>query len=293
MGPVRLGAATAAATTTIVAATRARYIEAYERISSLSFADWIRASGMTTARGQSGPTSTASITTTSSSILTSGCATSPIPRSSPTSRAENTYTDDATAHLEAVAAEDLRGNPGTDQGDRSVGADPPRRPWWYYGRSFEASGTACTAGARSPIPDDWTPPVFDEHTEIAGTNRCCSTERRGRGHDFFALGAVGGESGRPCAGLLRSTSPVTSGTPCGSRTYAAVSSIRTSSPGSHRGDLGGRQRHGVLPDRRRRVAPRHRLAAPAGSTDSDESVYHEPDERFWVAVGRTCSNAYG
>ena len=33
---------------------------------------------------------------------------------------------------------------------------------------------------------------------------------------------------------------------------------------------------------------RHRL----GSTDSDESVYHEPDERYWVAVGRTRSNAY-
>jgi oligopeptidase B len=28
---------------------------------------------------------------------------------------------------------------------------------------------------------------------------------------------------------------------------------------------------------------RHRL----GSTDSDESVYHEPDERYWVAVGHT------
>ncbi len=33
---------------------------------------------------------------------------------------------------------------------------------------------------------------------------------------------------------------------------------------------------------------RHRL----GSTGADEQVYHEPDERYWVAVGRTRSNAY-
>ena len=71
----------AAARPTSSTATRARYIEAYERISGLKFADWIGAC-MTghRHRSPSGSTIAASTTATSSSTPTSGCATSPIPR---------------------------------------------------------------------------------------------------------------------------------------------------------------------------------------------------------------------
>ena len=67
----------------IIDATRARYIEAYERISGLPFADWIGPSRMTDGlprRSPSGSRPDASITATCSSTPTNGCATSRTPR---------------------------------------------------------------------------------------------------------------------------------------------------------------------------------------------------------------------
>ena len=65
----------------IVDATRERYINAYERISGLRFADWIGADRVTNPPDrEAGRSTAASITATSSSTPTSGCATSPIPR---------------------------------------------------------------------------------------------------------------------------------------------------------------------------------------------------------------------
>jgi oligopeptidase B len=38
--------------------------------------------------------------------------------------------------------------------------------------------------------DDWSPPVFDEHTEIAGEQVLLDENVEADGHDFFSLGAV-------------------------------------------------------------------------------------------------------
>ncbi len=81
--------------------------------------------------------------------------------------AENAYADEATAYLEPLRQkifDEIKSR--TKETDLSV---PTRRgDWWYYGRSFEGKqyGVHC----RCPVadPDDWTPPVFDEHTEIPG-----------------------------------------------------------------------------------------------------------------------------
>ena len=44
---------------------------------------------------------------------------------------------------------------------------------------------------RCPVgdPDDWNPPVFDEHTDIPGEQVLLDENAEADGHDFFALGA--------------------------------------------------------------------------------------------------------
>ena len=103
--------------------------------------------------------------------------------------AENDYADQATAHLEPLRQkifDEIKSR--TKETDLSV---PTRRgDWWYYGRSFEGKqyGVQC----RCPIadPDDWNPPVFDEHTEIPGEQVLLDENVEAEGHDFFSLGAA-------------------------------------------------------------------------------------------------------
>ena len=135
----------------IVDATRDRYIEAYERISGLRFADWIGPTRdqPTHADRRSGSSTAGSITATSSSTRTSGCATSPTPRSSHYLEAENAYTEQVTAHLEPLRQkifDEIKAR--TKETDLSV---PTRRgDWWYYGRSFEGKqyGVQCRCPVR-------------------------------------------------------------------------------------------------------------------------------------------------
>ena len=205
--------------------------------------------------------------------------------------AENTYTDDATAYLEPLRQkifDEIKSR--TKETDLSV---PTRRgEWWYYGRSFE--GRQYGVHCRCPVadPDDWTPPVFDEHTEIAGEQVLLDENVEADGHDFFSLGAVsvsldghvlaysvdvvGDERYTLRFKDLRSGElypDVIAGIASGV-TWAADNATvyYTTVDDAWRPD----------------TVWRHRL----GSTDSDESVYHEPDERYWIAVGRTRSNAY-
>ena len=103
--------------------------------------------------------------------------------------AENAYTESVTADLEPLRQkifEEIKAR--TKETDLSV---PSRRgDWWYYGRSFQGKqyGLQC----RCPIvdPDDWTPPKFDEHTEIPGEQVLLDENIEAEGHDFFSLGAA-------------------------------------------------------------------------------------------------------
>ena len=77
----------------------------------------------------------------------------------------------------------------TKETDLSV---PTRRgDWWYYGRSFE--GKQYNVHCRCPVsdPEDWSPPVLDEQTEIPGEQVLIDENVEAEGHDFFALGAAG------------------------------------------------------------------------------------------------------
>ena len=205
--------------------------------------------------------------------------------------AENAHVESETAYQEPLRQkifEEIKSR--TKETDLSV---PLRRgDWWYYGRSFEGKqyGVHC----RCPVagPDDWDQPVFDEHTDVAGEQVLLDENSEADGHDYFALGAA---TVSPDAGVLAYSVDIV-----GDERYTLrFKDLRT-------GEL--------LPDRITGISAgvtwsadstcvyyttvdeawrpdtvwRHRL----GAGGHDEQVFTEPDERFWVAVGRTRSDAY-
>ena len=205
--------------------------------------------------------------------------------------AENAHVEDQTAFLEPLRQrifDEIKSR--TKETDLSV---PTRRgDWWYYGRSFEGKqyGVHCRCPAAGP--DDWEPPVLDEHTDIPGEQVLLDENDEAAGHDFFALGAC---SVSPDGNILAYSVDVV-----GDERYALrFKDLRTGElypdeiSGIARGVTWTADNTCVYyttvdeswrPD----TVWRHRL----GAGGSAEQVLHEPDERFWLAVGRTRSNAY-
>ncbi|MFN8089803.1 MAG: S9 family peptidase [Mycobacterium sp.] len=205
--------------------------------------------------------------------------------------AENAYADDTTAYLEPLRQkifDEIKAR--TKETDLSV---PTRRgDWWYYGRSFEGKqyGVHC----RCPIADasDWQPPELDENTEIPGEQILLDENSEADGHSFFSLGA---SSVSPDGHLLAYSVDTV-----GDERYTLrFKDLRTGElfpdeiPGIGSGVTWATDNATVYystvddawrPD----TVWRHRI----GDTGPDEKVFHEPDERFWVGVGRTRSNAY-
>lgn len=205
--------------------------------------------------------------------------------------AENAYTDQATAHLEPLRQkifDEIKAR--TKETDLSV---PTRRgDWWYYARTFEGKqyGVHC----RCPVadPDDWDPPRFDENTEIPGEQVLLDENQEADGHDFFALGAL--------SVSLDDNILVYSVDVVGDERYTLqFKDLRTGErypdeiagigPGAtwaadHRTVYYTTVDDAWRPD----TVWRYRLGPDAAS----ERVYHESDERFWLAVGRTRSNAF-
>ncbi len=206
-------------------------------------------------------------------------------------KAENDYTEHVTIRLGPLRQkifDEIKAR--TKETDLSV---PTRRgDWWYYGRSFEGKqyGVQC----RCPVadPDDWTPPTLDEHTEIPGEQVLLDENVEAEGHDFFQLGAA---SVSLDANILAYSVDVT-----GDERYTLrFKDLRTGKlyddkiVGIGAGVTWAADNRTVYyttvddawrPD----TIWRHRI----GSGLPAEKVYHEPDDRFWLAVGRTRSNAY-
>lgn len=205
--------------------------------------------------------------------------------------AENAHVEEETAYQEPLRQkifDEIKAR--TKETDLSV---PLRRDdWWYYGRSFEGKqyGVHC----RCPVAgaDDWDPPVLDEHTDIPGEQILLDENAEADAHDYFAVGAA---SVSPDGTILAYSVDVV-----GDERYTLrFKDLRTGE---------------VLPDTITGIAAgitwatdsatvyyttvdeawrpdtvwRHRL----GHTGPDEQVFTEPDERFWVAVGRMRSNAF-
>jgi oligopeptidase B len=204
---------------------------------------------------------------------------------------ENAYTDEQTAHLAPLRQrifDEIKAR--TKETDLSV---PTRRgDWWYYGRSFEGKqyGVQC----RCPIgdPDDWTPPELDEHTEIPGEQVLLDENVEAEGHEFFSLGAA--------SVSLDGNTLAFSVDVVGDERYTLK--FRNLLTGEMYDDTivgigaGGtwaadnRTVYYITVDDAWRpdTVWRHRL----GSGRPGERVHHEPDERFWLAVGRSRSNKY-
>ncbi|MEJ7834243.1 MAG: S9 family peptidase, partial [Nocardioides sp.] len=211
--------------------------------------------------------------------------------------AENDYTLDRTAHLSGLRQqifEEIKAR--TKETDLSV---PTRnRGYWHYGRSFE--GREYGASCRVPVidPDDWTPPrpaedASPDEPALPGEQVLLDLDALAEGHEFFSLG---GSSISPDTHLLAySTDTV------GDERYTLrVKDLRTGELlddeitgvlGGGTWDPAGDNLYYTTTDESWRADKvwRHAL----GSTQADdELVFHEPDGRFWVGVGRSRSNRF-
>ncbi|WIM86181.1 S9 family peptidase [Candidatus Mycobacterium wuenschmannii] len=205
--------------------------------------------------------------------------------------AENEYADEATAALEPLRQkifDEIKAR--TKETDLSV---PVRRgDWWYYARSFEGKqyGVQCRCAVADP--NDWNPPVLDEHTEIPGEQVLLDENVEAEGHDFFSLGAA---SISPDGNVLAYSVDVV-----GDERYTLrFRNLRTGEQypdeivGIGAGATWGTDNRTVYyitvdaawrPD----TVWRHRLASGLPA----EKVYHEADEKYWLGVGRTRSDKY-
>ncbi|WP_413468181.1 S9 family peptidase [Mycobacterium sp. RTGN4] len=205
--------------------------------------------------------------------------------------AENAYTEQQTEQLAPLRQkifDEIKAR--TKETDLSI---PTRRgEWWYYGRSFEGKqyGVQC----RCPLadPDDWSPPEFDEHTEIPGEQILLDENVEAEGHEFFSLGAAS-------ISLDGHTLAYSTDVLGDERYTLKFKDLRTGKlyddtiVGIGAGVTWAADNRTVYyitvddawrPD----TVWRHRIGAGLPA----QKVHHEADERFWISVGRTRSNKY-
>ncbi|MBY0442296.1 MAG: S9 family peptidase [Mycobacteriaceae bacterium] len=205
--------------------------------------------------------------------------------------AENRYTDDMTAYLQPLR-EKIFAEIKARTKENDLSAPIRRGQWWYYLRTFEGKqyGMHC----RCPVIDsaDWIPPTLDEHTEIPGEQVLLDENVEACGHEFFALGAA---SVSPDGNILAYSVDVV-----GDERYTLrFKDLRTGENFSDQivgigsGATWATDNSTVYyvtvdaawrPD----TVWRYRL----DSGQPAERVYYEADERFWLAVGRSRSDAY-
>ena len=205
--------------------------------------------------------------------------------------AENDYADQMTVHLEPLRQQifdEIKAR--TKETDLSV---PTRQgDWWYYARTYE--GKQYRVQCRCPISDadDWDPPALDENTEIAGEQILLDSNVEAQDHEFFALGAaVVSLDGN----LLAYSVDI-----IGDERYALrFKDLRTGELCSDEiADIGAgatwaadnRTVYYLTLDAAHRPDKVWRYRV--GSGEPSELVYHEADERFWLGVGLSRSEAY-
>ena len=99
--------------------------------------------------------------------------------------AENSYTDEMTAHLAQLRKtifDEIKSR--TQETDMSV---PVRmKDWWYYSRIEE--GEQYARHCRVAATADWTPPLVEPGQPIAGEDVLLDSNVEAQGHDFYSLG---------------------------------------------------------------------------------------------------------
>ena len=205
--------------------------------------------------------------------------------------AENAWTATSTDHLEDLR-EALYGEIKARTKETDLSVPTRNRGWWYYGRSFE--GREYGASCRAPVVDEdsWAPPEPDDDAgpdqpALAGEQVLLDHDALAEGHDFYSVGGVSVS----IDGTRLAFATDTLGT---ERYVLQVKDLTTGEllPDRIENVLGG----GVWsPDGqdlyyctvndawRRDKVWRHRV----GSTEPDELVFHETDDRFDVGIGRS------
>ncbi|MCC4909706.1 S9 family peptidase [Microbacterium sp. cx-59] len=206
--------------------------------------------------------------------------------------AENAYTDARTAHLEPLREQifqEIKGR--TRETDLSV---PTRRgDWWYFSRTVEGQqyGIHC----RAPIadPTNWTPPEPTEGETLPGEQVLLDGNLEADGEEFFSLGTF--EVSNDARLLLYGVD-----TDGDERYTLRVRNLDTGEtlPDVIDGTFAGAS---LSPDGRFIVYSTvddawrpdtvwlHELGTP---TASDQKLFHEPDEKYWVGAGFTRSDRF-
>ncbi|MGA1837381.1 S9 family peptidase [Herbiconiux sp. 11R-BC] len=206
--------------------------------------------------------------------------------------AENAYTEQATAHLAGLRQsifDEIKSR--TLETDLSV---PVRDGGhWYYTRTVEGSqyGVHC----RAPIagPDDWTPPQLTPGEPVAGEQVVLDDNTEAEGHEFYSLGSFDVSPD----GMLLAYAVDTLGD---ERYTLRIRDLATGAdlpdvvedtfPGAVFSGDGGSVYYPTVDEAwRPDTIWRHRVGTPAAD---DETVFTEPDERYWVGIGLTRSKKY-
>ncbi|MGH3354343.1 MAG: S9 family peptidase [Nocardioidaceae bacterium] len=205
--------------------------------------------------------------------------------------AENAYTEQQTAHLA-----DLREQIFQEIRTRTLETDlsVPTRigDWWYYSRTVEGQQYPlhCRTAATS---DGWDPPKLESGVEVPGEELLVDGNVLAEGKDFFSLGTFSVSTD----GALLAFSTDFAGD---ERYTLRVKDLRTgemlpdevpNTLGGATWDLDGTTLFYTTVDEAWRPDKvwRHTLGTAA---DEDVVVFHEADERYWTAVGRTRSDRY-
>jgi oligopeptidase B len=206
--------------------------------------------------------------------------------------AENAWTAARTAHLEGLRERlftEIRER--TQETDLSV---PTREGgWWYYARTV--AGQQYRLLCRAPVtsPGDWTPPTVQEGGSVPGEQVMVDGNAEAEGSAFFALGAASvSPDGRLLAWSVDTTGD--------ERFTLRVRDLGTGAdlpdevPGVFYGATWASDSatvlYTVVDDAwRPHQVRRHAVGTPA---EADAVVHTEPDERYWLGVGRTRSGRF-
>lgn len=201
--------------------------------------------------------------------------------------AENSYTDEMTAHLAQLRKtifDEIKSR--TQETDMSV---PVRmKDWWYYSRIEE--GEQYARHCRVAATADWTPPLVEPGQPIAGEDVLLDSNVEAQGHDFYSLGGFDvTNDGKWLAysvdtvGDERYTIRVknlSDGTLLDDQVTEAAGGITWSKDGNYfffvRYDDAWRPYQ----------VWRHEIGG------GDELVYEETDERFFLGVGTTSNERF-
>ncbi|HUP99301.1 MAG TPA: S9 family peptidase [Aeromicrobium sp.] len=205
--------------------------------------------------------------------------------------AENDWAARQTDHLgdlrEAIFTEIKH---RTQETDMSV---PVRHgAWWYYSRTVE--GQQYSLRCRCPLgaADNWDPPILEPAVEVPGEQVLLDSNVEAAGHDFFSLG---GFSLSDDDNLLAWSVDTV-----GDERYTIrVKDLSSGEvlPDTITGTSGGitwaaDSRHFFYTTVDDAWRPHRVWRHELGGSKADDLVHEEPDERFFVGIGRTRSERY-